>query len=67
MTNQNDRNLDQQQPKTNDTADQSRTNQTQQSGHPTQQDSSRKDSSRADDSRSHGNEGSDQGEKRRAS
>jgi hypothetical protein len=86
MTKQNDRNFDQPQPKSNDTADQSRQKPTQQSGPnqphqqdpskktpvyesgtPKQQDSSRKDSSQADDSRSRGNEGSEQGEKRRAS
>jgi hypothetical protein len=86
MTNQNDRNFDQQQQKSNDTADQSKKNPTQQSGQPQskqqdpskktpvyesgtpkQQDSPKKDSSQADDSRSRGNDGSDQGEKRRAS
>jgi hypothetical protein len=87
MTNQNDRDLDQQQPKSNDTANQSGQKPSQQSGQnqphqqdpskktpvhesgtsQQQQDSSRKDSSQADDSHSRGNEGSEPGEKRRAS
>ena len=86
MTNQNDRDFDQQQPTSTDTADQSKKNPTQkseqyqpnqqdpskktpvyESGTPKQQDLSKKDSSQADDSRSRGNEGSEQGEKRRAS
>ena len=85
MTNQNDRNFDQQQPTSTDTADQSNKNPAQpsgqyqpnqqdpskktpvyESGTPKQQDSS-KDSSQADDSRSRGNEGSEQGKRRRAS
>jgi len=85
MTNQNDRNFDQQQ-KSNDAADQSKKNPTQQSGQhqlnqqdpskktpvyesgtPRQQDSPNKDSSQVDDSRSQKNDGSEQGEKRRAS
>jgi hypothetical protein len=86
MTNQNDRNFDQQQPTSTDTADQSKkspappSGQVQpnqqdplkktpvyESGTPKRQDTSKKDSSQADDSPSRENEGSGQGEKRRAS
>jgi len=86
MTHQNDRNFDQPQPTSSDTADPSKKNRAQtsgqvqpnqqdpskktpvdESGTPKRQETAKKDSSQADDSRSRENEGSEQGEKRRAS
>jgi hypothetical protein len=67
MTNQNERNFEQQ-PKSTDTADQPKKNPNQQSGQypPNPQDSSKKDPSQVDDSRQRDGEDSER-EKRRAS
>jgi len=67
MTNPNERNSGQQQPKPTDTADQYKKNSTQGSDQqPKQQDPSKKDPSQADDSRQRDRDASEQVEKRRA-
>jgi hypothetical protein len=67
MTNQNDRNINQPQSNPTDSADQSKKNPYESGQQPKQQDSSKKDPGLVDDPRSRDKEGSEQGEKRRAS
>ena len=69
MTNQNERSFEQQQPKTTDTADQSKKHPSHESGQPQpkEQDPSKKNPSQIDDPRPRDGEGSEQDEKRRAS
>jgi hypothetical protein len=70
MTNPNERNSEEKQPKPTDTADQYRKNPTPESGQhepkPKQQDPSKKDPSQVDDSRQRDRDASEQVEKRRA-
>ncbi len=69
MANETNRNFQHQQPKPTDASDASKKNQTDESGQhqPNQQDPSKRNPSHVDDSRNRDGEGSEQGEKRRAS